>query len=40
MLPAPLNLNEADREAMYRALGRGMVQWQAIETAPYLVDKV
>ena len=36
MLPAPLNLNEAALEALYRALGRGLVQWQAIETALYL----
>jgi hypothetical protein len=36
MLPAPLNLNEADLEVLYRALGRGLVQWQAIETALYL----
>jgi hypothetical protein len=36
MLPAPLNLNEADLEVLYRALGRGLVQWQSIETALYL----
>ena len=36
MLPAPLNLNEADLEVLYRALGRGLVQWQPIETALYL----
>ena len=36
MLPAPLNLNEADLEVLYRALGRGMVQWQPIEPALYL----
>jgi hypothetical protein len=36
MLPAPINLNEADLEVLYRALGRGLVQWQPIETALYL----
>jgi hypothetical protein len=36
MLPAPLNLNEADLEVLYRALGRGLVQWQSIEPALYL----
>jgi hypothetical protein len=36
MLPAPLTLNEADLEVLYRALGRGMVQWQSIEPALYL----
>jgi hypothetical protein len=36
MLPAPLNLNEADLEVLYRALGRGLVQWQPIESALYL----
>jgi hypothetical protein len=36
MLPAPLSLNEADLEVLYRALGRGLVEWQAIETALYL----
>jgi hypothetical protein len=36
MLPAPLNRNEADLEVLYRALGRGLVQWQSIEPALYL----
>jgi hypothetical protein len=36
MLPAPLNLNEADLEVLYRALGRGLVQWQSIEAALYV----
>jgi hypothetical protein len=36
MLPAPPSLNQADLEALYRALGRGLVQWQSIETALYL----
>jgi hypothetical protein len=36
MLPAPLNVNEADLGVLYRALGRGLVQWQPIETALYL----
>jgi hypothetical protein len=36
MLPAPLNLNEADLEVLYRALGRGLVRWQSIEPALYL----
>jgi hypothetical protein len=36
MLPPPLNWNEADLEALYRALGRGMVLWQSIEPALYL----
>src|ERR1700677_3789596 len=36
MLPAQLNRNEADLELLYRALGRGMVQWQSIEPALYL----
>jgi hypothetical protein len=36
MLPAPLNLNEADLKVLYRALGRGMVLWQSIEPALYL----
>jgi hypothetical protein len=36
MLPAPLKLNEADLEVLYRALGRGLVQWQSTEPALYL----
>ncbi len=36
MLPPPLDRNQADLEVLYRALGRGLVQWQSIEPILYL----
>jgi hypothetical protein len=36
VLPPPLERNQADLEVLYRALGRGLVQWQWIEPGLYL----
>ena len=36
VLPPPNDRNRADLEVLYRALGRGLVQWQSIEPTLYL----